>query len=126
MVIKFPDIFRDRSRLFLETRRGRQRPRTEETLTIPGIFRPPSVQVEIRKFNLYGNLRKSNTEIHNTLPSPELIEREVRYIAFEDERRNKAQQVEYKDFYRFLTPTLKHRPSPSMSNSETMEPTKVK
>ncbi|XP_048773763.1 uncharacterized protein LOC125678976 isoform X2 [Ostrea edulis] len=106
-----------RTRARLETRH-RLRPRTEETLIIPGIFRPPSVQVEVRKFNLYGNLRKSNTEIHNTLPSPELIEREIRYIAFEDERRNKAQQVEYKDFYRFLTPTLKHRPARDISNSK--------
>lgn len=61
----------DRTRSTLETRRRRHRHRTEETLTIPGIFRPPSVQVEVRKFNLYGTLRKSKTEIHNTLPSPE-------------------------------------------------------
>lgn len=47
-----------------------------------------------------------------------MIEREIRYIAFEDERRNKAQQVEYKDFYRFLTPTLKHRPARDISNSK--------
>ena len=47
-----------------------------------------------------------------------VIQREVRYIAFEDERRHKAQQVEYKDFYRFLTPTLKHRPVPGVSHSK--------
>ena len=68
-----------RSRSTPETRRRHQRPRTEETaLAIPGIFRPPSVQVEVRKFNLYGTLRKSHTEIHNTLPSPECMYRRER------------------------------------------------
>eukprot|EP00105_Crassostrea_gigas_P009648 XP_011424679.1 PREDICTED: uncharacterized protein LOC105326373 isoform X1 [Crassostrea gigas] len=125
MVIKFPSIFRDRTRSTLETRRRRHRHRTEETLTIPGIFRPPSVQVEVRKFNLYGTLRKSKTEIHNTLPSPELIQREVRFIAFEDERRNKAQQVGYKDFYGFLTPTLNHRQSRDVSHSQPIKAASV-
>lgn len=77
----------DRTRSTLETRRRRHRHRTEETLTIPGIFRPPSVQVEVRKFNLYGTLRKSKTEIHNTLPSPE--------CKWERERENKQFSSDY-------------------------------
>ena len=59
----------------LETRASRHRPGTwnadKPPLKFPGIFRPPTFQVEVRKFNLYGTLRKSKTEIHNTLPSPE-------------------------------------------------------
>ncbi|KAK3099201.1 hypothetical protein FSP39_000950 [Pinctada imbricata] len=99
----------------LETRGSRHRQRawtdSKTTLKFPGIFRPKNFEVEVRKFNLYGTLRKSKTEIHNTLPSPELIEREIKYIEFDQERRVHPHTVEYKEFYRYLTPTLKHRPT---------------
>lgn len=90
LFVQFNEIYcvdLDRTRSTLETRRRRHRHRTEETLTIPGIFRPPSVQVEVRKFNLYGTLRKSKTEIHNTLPSPE--------CKWERERENKQFSSDY-------------------------------
>jgi hypothetical protein len=35
------------------------------------IQKKPSVQGEVQTFNLYGELRKAATEIHNSLPSPQ-------------------------------------------------------
>jgi hypothetical protein len=35
-----------------------------------------------------------------------VIEREKKYISFDNERRGKPHEVGYKDFYKFLTPTV--------------------
>ncbi|XP_063414509.1 uncharacterized protein LOC134696582 isoform X1 [Mytilus trossulus] len=70
------------------------------------IQKKPSVQAQVETFNLFGNLKKAPTEIHNSLPSSELIEREMKYISFDEERRNRPHEVGYKDFYQYLTPTV--------------------
>lgn len=35
-----------------------------------------------------------------------VIEREMKYISFDEERRNRPHEVGYKDFYQYLTPTV--------------------
>lgn len=35
-----------------------------------------------------------------------MIEREKKYITFDEERREKPHEVGYKDFYQYLTPTV--------------------
>lgn len=55
----------------MKRRKSQQRERDRMQIRIIEQIASPTLSFELENFNLYGKLRKTQTEIHNTLPSPE-------------------------------------------------------
>ncbi|KAL8616995.1 hypothetical protein ACOMHN_014166 [Nucella lapillus] len=72
------------------------------------IVRPPkaSVNFQVRNFRLYGKLRKTDTEIHNSLPSIETIQTERSLSSFDLKRHSTPDNANYGEFYRCLASSL--------------------
>lgn len=59
----------------------------------------PSLKFEIEHFKLFGSLRKSETEVHNTIPNTTTVCAEKDYIEFEHHRKRQPHDVGYNNFY---------------------------
>ncbi|KAK7097117.1 hypothetical protein V1264_004140 [Littorina saxatilis] len=77
------------------------------------ILKPPksSVNFQVETFKLFGKLKSTTTEVHNSLPTIETIETEKTLMSFDEKRHAAPDHVNYSDFYRTLSSCFTPRPS---------------
>ncbi|CAL1532378.1 unnamed protein product [Lymnaea stagnalis] len=61
---------------------------------------------EVQTFNIYGTLRKVETQVRNCGPSASVINIEKTLLAFEEKRRVSPDDVNYRDFYDYISGEL--------------------
>ncbi|KAL4230026.1 hypothetical protein ACF0H5_010413 [Mactra antiquata] len=83
----------------LKRRRAEKRERDRMHIRIIDKIASPTLSFEVENFKLFGDLKKTETEIHNTVPSNETVTAERDYIEFENMRRRKPHAAHYKNFY---------------------------
>nr|KAG5711676.1 hypothetical protein BaRGS_016858 [Batillaria attramentaria] len=77
------------------------------------VLRPPGITVnfEVETFKIFGKLRKTETEVHNSLPTLETIQTEKSLLSFEEKRRQSPDNADYGHFYRSLMSSITPAPS---------------
>ncbi|XP_053399373.1 uncharacterized protein LOC128557008 [Mercenaria mercenaria] len=85
--------------LDLKRRKADKRERDRMQIRIIEKIANPTLGFEVENFKLFGGLKKTTTEIHNTLPSLDTVSAERECNSFEDKRRRQPHAVKYNNFY---------------------------
>ncbi|KAK3593558.1 hypothetical protein CHS0354_018645 [Potamilus streckersoni] len=78
---------------------------------LPKIDTTPSVGFEIQNFKIFGELRRTQTQVNNPLPTQETIDNEKMCLTFDIVRRQQPHLVVYNRFYKA------HIPSKTLTSS---------
>ncbi|KAL8573428.1 hypothetical protein ACOMHN_032443 [Nucella lapillus] len=83
-----------------------------------------TVKLEVEKFKVYGILCRTQTFVHNSLPSSETIETEKTLMSFEEKRRTEPENAPYDNFYRSLTSSVT-TPLPASRAAEVLRSSRI-
>ncbi|KAL3878501.1 hypothetical protein ACJMK2_030845 [Sinanodonta woodiana] len=78
---------------------------------LPKIDTTPSVGFEIQNFKIFGELRRTKTQVNNPLPTQETIDNENMFLTFDFVRRQQPHLVVYNRFY------MAHIPSKTLTST---------
>ncbi|XP_060566243.1 uncharacterized protein LOC132725173 isoform X2 [Ruditapes philippinarum] len=85
--------------LDLKRKKADKRERDRMQIRIIDKISNPTLGFEVENFKLFGDLKKTTTQIHNTIPSQDTVSAEKECIHFEDQRRRQPHIAKYNHFY---------------------------
>ncbi|XP_052277102.1 uncharacterized protein LOC127876153 isoform X2 [Dreissena polymorpha] len=90
---------RSMTEIDLKRRRADMRERDRMQIKIITKLDSPTLGFEVENFRLFNRLRKTETAIHNTIPTLDTVNAEKDYITFERLRKSQPHAVTYTSFY---------------------------
>lgn len=81
----------------------KEKKRTHQMRVIEKIVNP-TLGFEVKHFHIFGTLKKTESEIHNTIPTRKTVAAENDYYLFEDLRKKQPHAVQYNHLYSSMQP----------------------
>ncbi|XP_052796007.1 uncharacterized protein LOC128228632 isoform X1 [Mya arenaria] len=96
----------------MKRRKADMRERDRMQFRIIDKITSPTLSFELENFKLFGKLNKTETHIHNTIPTTETVAAEKDYIEFDKMRKSQPQAVTYTSFYKNIQGEVKKPKTP--------------